>query len=107
MNKTISVNDVEMTKKDFYDSKKAIPLHLVDINNIVISNKAKNNNETSKYFIGYLNDTDDISPLCIILPQMSAYIKYFENGEKNMSFKIEDNDVYVKYSQIWNKIKEF
>ena len=23
-----------------------------------------------------------------------------------MSFKIEDDDVYVKYSQIWNKIKE-
>ena len=34
---------------------------------------------------------DDIggvcSPLCIILPQMSGWIKYFENGGKNMSFK--------------------
>ena len=36
---------------------------------------------------------------------MSGYIKYFENGGKNMSFKIEDEDVYLKYSEIWNKIK--
>ena len=103
MNKTIVFNDVEMSKKGFYD---AIPLNLVDINNIVFSNKVKNNNETSKYFIGYLHNIDQIGPLRIILPQMSGYIKYFENDEKNMSFKIEDDDVYVKYSQIWNKIKE-
>ena len=33
MNKTLVLNDIEMTKKDFYDAKKAIPLILVDINN--------------------------------------------------------------------------
>ena len=52
---------------------------------------------------------DDISstvtPLCIILPVMSEWIKYFENGGKNMSLKIEDDEVYVKYNSIWNKIK--
>ena len=36
---------------------------------------------------------------------MSGYIKYFENGGKNMSFKIEDEDVYLKYNEVWNKIK--
>ena len=36
---------------------------------------------------------------------MSTYIKYFEDGGKNMSFKIEDDDVYLKYNEIWNKIK--
>ena len=36
---------------------------------------------------------------------MSGYIKYFENDSKNMSFKIEDEDVYLKYNEIWNKIK--
>ena len=35
-----------------------------------------------------------------------SWIKYFENGEKNMSFKIEDGSVYLKYNEIWNKIKE-
>ena len=83
MNKTLVFNDVEISKKDFYDAKKAIPLNLVDINNIIVSNKVKNYNDTSKYFIGYLHNIDEISPLCIIFPQMSGYIKYFESG-KNM-----------------------
>ena len=72
----------------------------MSIDNIVISNKTKKNSETSKYFIGYFNDIDSVSPLCIILPQMSGYIKYFDNGGKNMSFKIEYDEVYVKYTQI-------
>ena len=46
-----------------------------------------------------------IKPLCVILPQMSEYIKYLENGGKNMSFKIEEESVCLKYAEIWNKIK--
>ena len=41
-----------------------------------------------------------------MLPQMSGYIKYFENGSKNLSFVIKDDDVLDKYNDIWNKIKE-
>ena len=37
---------------------------------------------------------------------MSGWIKHFENGGKNMSFKIEDDEVYLKYNKIWNKIKD-
>ena len=46
-----------------------------------------------------------MKPLCIILPQMSGYIKYFENGGKNMSFLIKDDEVWEKYEQIWDVIK--
>ena len=53
-----------------------------------------------------MTDIDVVTPLCIILPQMSGYIKYLQNGGKNMSFKIDDESVYIKYTQIWNKIKE-
>ena len=31
---------------------------------------------------------------------------YFENGGKNMSFVIKDDDVLDKYNEIWDKIKE-
>ena len=31
---------------------------------------------------------------------MSEYIKYFENGGKNMSFMIEDDCVLQKYNEI-------
>ena len=56
-------NDIEVNEKDFYASKQAIPLSLVNVNNIIISDRIKNNNDTSKYFIGYV-----IKSLCIILP---------------------------------------
>ena len=49
---------------------------------------------------------DFVSPLCLILPQMSGWIKYFENGGKNMGFKRKDDDVYLKYNEIWGRIKE-
>ena len=37
---------------------------------------------------------------------MSRYIKYFEDGGKNMSFMIKDDNVLDKYHKIWDKIKE-
>ena len=63
----------------------------VDLDQIVVSNKVKHNNKSFKYFIGYYDGL--VRPLCIILPQMSGYIKYFENGGKNMSFLINDDEV--------------
>ena len=37
---------------------------------------------------------------------MTGYIKYFENGGKNMSFVIKDDMRLEKYNEICNKIKE-
>ena len=37
---------------------------------------------------------------------MSEYIKYFDNGGNYMSFKIKDESVHLKYTEIWNKIKK-
>ena len=36
---------------------------------------------------------------------MNGYIKSFENGGKNMSFIIKNNEVWEKYEDIWNGIK--
>ena len=36
---------------------------------------------------------------------MIGYIKYFGNGGKNMSFLIKDVEVWEKYEEIWNVIK--
>ena len=57
-----------------------------------------------KYFIGY-KEGEIVKLLCIILPQMNAYINYFETGGKNMSFVIKNDDVLDKYKEIWDKIK--
>ena len=94
----------KLIKKNFYSPKEAILLDSVDLSKIVVSSRWKLNDETYKYFCGYLNN-DVIKPLCVILPQMNGYIKYFEDGGKNMSFTTDDEKVYEKYDEIWNVIK--
>ena len=62
----------------------------VNIDQIVVSDKFKHSDEGFKYFIGYQEDKIVMYyPLCVILPQMSGYIKYFKNDGKNMSFLLE------------------
>ena len=39
------------------------------------------------------------------LPQMNGYIKYFENGEKDMTFLIKNDEVLEKYEDIEGVIK--
>ena len=56
-------------------------LDSVDLSKIVFSSRWKLNDTTYKYFCGYLNN-DVLKPLCVIVPQMSGYIKYFDNGGK-------------------------
>ena len=68
-----------LNKKEFHGSKPPTALNLVNVNQILISDKFKHSDKGFKYFIGYQND-DIIRPLCIILPQMSGCVKYFENG---------------------------
>ena len=77
----IKFGDKKVAKKTFYSSKEAILLDSVDLSKIVVSSKWKLNDTTYKYFCGYLNN-DVIKPLCVILPQMNGYIKYFDDGEK-------------------------
>ena len=101
----IKFGDKEVNKKNFYSSKQAISLDSIDLTKIVVSNKWKINDTTYKYLCGYLND-DIISPLCIILPQMSRYIKYFDDGGKNMPFVTDDEEVYKKYNEIWEVVRK-
>ena len=77
----IKFGDKEVDKKEFYLSKQAISLDSIDLSKIVVSNKWKINDTTYKYSCGYLNN-DVIRPLCVILPQVSGYIKYFTMVEK-------------------------
>ena len=94
-----------VNKKESHKFKQPINLDLVNVDQIVTSNKSKHSDDGFKDFIGYKED-DIVKPLCIILPQMSGYIKYFENGGENMSFLIKEDDVLDKYNEIWNKIKK-
>ena len=95
--KPLQFDNAEVNKKEFHASKQPIALNLVNVNQILISDKFEHGDKGFKYFINYKDD-NIIGPLCIILPQMS--------GGKNMSFMIEDDSILTKYNEIWNKIKK-
>ena len=103
--KTLKFVNIKLNKKEFHKSKQPIDLKSVNVDQIVVSDKFRHSNEGFKYFIGY-QDNEIVKPLCIILPQMSGYIKYFEKGGKNVSFFVRDDNALDKYNEIWDKIKE-
>ena len=98
--KTLKFDNVRLDNQ----SKQPIKLDLVNVDQMVISDKFKHSDDGFKCFISYI-EGEIVKPLCIILPQMSGYIKYFENGGKNMSFMIKNDDVLDKYNEIWIKVK--
>ena len=102
--KTLKFNNIRLNKKEFHKSKEPIYLMSVILDQIVVSDKFKHNNKGFKYFIGY-QEGGILKPLYILLPQMSGYIKYFENGGKNMSYLIKDDKVWKKYEQILDVIQ--
>ena len=85
---TLKCGDIVVNKKEFHASKQAIALNSVKTGEILVCYKFKHSDDGFKYFNDYLHDDDVIRPLCIILPEMKGYIKYFDNSGK-----------------IWNKIK--
>ena len=111
--KTLKIDNIRVNKKEFHKSKQSINLELVNqidqivtsVDQIVTSDKFKHSDDGFKYFICY-KEGEIVKPLWIILPQMSGYIKYFENVGKNMSFMIKNDDVLNKYNEIRDKIKE-
>ena len=103
--KTLKFNNIRLNKKEFHQSKEPIDLLSVGLDQIVVSCKFKHNDQGFKHLIGY-QEGETIKPLCIILPQMSGYIKYFKNGGKNMSFLIKDDEMWDKYDKIWDVNKD-
>ena len=83
--KTLKLGNIRVNKPkiniEFHKSKQPIDLYLVKVDQIVVSDKFKYSNNGFKYFIDY-KEGKIVKPLCIILPQMIEYIKYFENRGK-------------------------
>ena len=88
--KTLKFNNIKINKKEFHKSKQAIDLDSVDTDKIVVSDRFKHSEEGFKYFFGY-QENERVKPLCIILPQMNGYTKYFEIDGNNMSFLIKNS----------------
>ena len=94
--KTLKFDNIRVNKKEFHKSKQPIDLNLINADEIVVSDKLS----IVMMVLNILLVTKKVKLLnrCIILPQISGYIKYFENGGKNMSFMVKDDHVWNKYN---------
>ena len=90
MEKTIiKYGDIEIQKQKVLLDKGPISIKNIDINKIVVSSKVSLGKKGFKYFVGY-KDAKKIRPLCIFLPKMSIYRKYFDQT-KYVPFLIKDD----------------
>ena len=105
MEKSINFNNEKINKKAFYNNKKQFDIQQIDTNKILISEPEPYGKKNAiKYIIGY-ND-NIIRPLRILLPKMIGYIKYFEDDKKTMSSVVDDAELFIKYTEIWDKIRD-
>ena len=101
--KNITFNNKKIRKSTFYKNKKINNIEDINVDNILVSRKESYGNKNLlKYFIGY-NDNDIIRPLCIKLPQMTGYVRKFDENE-TMSFIVKDKQLLKSYTKIWGKI---
>ena len=63
----MSEKTLKFDNKEFHKSKQSVDLNLVNIDQIVVSDKFRHNDDGFKYFIGYKGG-EIVKPLCIILP---------------------------------------
>ena len=93
--KNWNFDDTEIEKCKFHQPKSPFLIGNIDINKIVVSNKASFGKKYFKYFIGY-KDAKKLRSSCILLPKMSVY-------RKDISFTIKDEKLFKKYNKIWKK----
>ena len=59
-----------------------------------------------KYFMGYRHERNTSpSPLCIKLPQMNAYAKYFDRNSKYINHLAKGEKMVKKYLKVLTNIK--
>ena len=72
----------------------------VDISKIVVSNRVSFARKDFKYLIGY-KVGKKFRPLCVMLPELSAYRRDFDET-KYMSF-FKNYELLEKYNESWEK----
>ena len=65
--KALKFDNIRINIKEFHKFKKPINLDLVNVNEVVVSDKFKHSDDGLKYFIG-CKEGEIVKPLCIILP---------------------------------------
>ena len=78
-------------KSYFHKNKTPIKINEVGTERIKLSNKKSYSKHSFKCFIGYRHEGNTFpSPLCLKLPQMNAYTKYFYKNNKYINLLVSD-----------------
>ena len=86
--------EINIEKKEFHQSKNSTHFNLIDTNKISLSVRFELA-QKDKYYILYKN-VKFVRPFCIILPQMSEFIKCSDGNRKSMPFLSEDEEIMIK-----------
>ena len=71
----------------------------------------KSSMDISIYYIGYVTkkpeyNTDSVNPLSLLISELDGFIVETEGSNYlNISFKFNNNDVLVKFAEVWSGIK--
>ena len=71
-------DNIEVEKHQFHQHKSPISIYDAKIDRIAVSNKVSLRKKDFIYFIGYEDDFEKIMLLCIMIQEMSAYRRDFE-----------------------------
>ena len=93
-------------KSAFHKNKRSININKVDIEEIVLSHKKLYSKDSFKYFIGYRYKGNAFpSPLCVKLPQMNGYAKYFDENNKYINHLVNDKEILKNIQKYGIKLK--
>ena len=105
MEKIINSGDIEIEKQKFHQHKEPISIQHIDINKMTVSNKVFSDKKGYKYFKKLAKRMlKKNRPLCIFVSEITAYRKDFDET-KYMSFLIKDDELFEKYNEICEKVK--
>ena len=79
--KTLKFNNVKINKKEFHKSKQAIDLDSVIVDQILVSDKFKHNEEGYKHFIGY-QEGEIVKPLVLFCHKWMYTLNTLKVAEK-------------------------
>ena len=102
----VNFRENNIIKSAFHENKRSININEVDIEQIVLYHKKSYSKDLFKYFIGYRHKGNAFpSPLCVKLPQMNAYAKYFDKNNKYINILVNDKEIKKNIQKSGIKLK--
>ena len=98
----------EVKTKDYYEQRQITDIFMIDVNNLVVSDRVPcNNGKDHRYIVGY-QVYGGLVPLCIKTPKnkfIYGVSQYNKNSASAMLFDVSEKKEWVsQYKNIWNEV---